>query len=275
VPAGLSLRELAGTVRDVRRVAASERPIVVDGLLAAELARRLSAGGDVGAVRVGGDPGEGSALLMVLAGQPSEGELRQLRAATRALVPIVAVQTGRDQDVLIPYVLATDVVPCPPGQAFPVEAIAAALARRLGPEAVALAARLPTLREEVTEQLVASASLRAAFLGLATRATAARFPLLAAVQTRLMLNLAAAYGREIGPQRGPEVGAVAATGLTLRAVVRRLGLGSSRPVAGLSAYTGTRAVGEAALRRFRVDSPGEARARRPTNASWASVRRRS
>jgi uncharacterized protein (DUF697 family) len=258
VPAGLSLRELAGTVRDVRRAAASERPIVVDGLLAGELAKRLTAGGEASAVRVGGDPADGSALLMVLAGQPSEHDLRQLRAATRALVPIVAVQTGRDQDVLVPYILATDVVPCPPGQAFPVAEISAALARRLGPEAVALAARLPALRDAVAEQLVASASLRAAFLGVASRATAARLPLLAAVQTRLVLDLAAANGREIGPERGAEVGAVAATGLTLRSVVRRLGLGSSRSVAGLSGYTGTRALGEAAQRRFRADPAGDA-----------------
>jgi uncharacterized protein (DUF697 family) len=258
VPAGLPLRELAGTVRDVRRAAASERPIVVDGLLAGDLARRLAAGGEAGAVRVGGDPGDGSALVMVLAGQPSESELQQLRAATRALVPIVAVQTGRDQDVLVPYVLATDVVPSPPGQAFPVEAIAAALARRLGPEAVALAARLPALRDDVAEQLVESASLRAAFLGVVTGGTAARLPVLASVQTRLVLDLAAAHGREIGPERAPEVGAVAATGLTLRGVVRRLGLGSSRPVAGLSGYSGTRALGEAARRRFRADHAGNA-----------------
>jgi uncharacterized protein (DUF697 family) len=257
VPAGLSLREVVGTVRDVRRAAASARPIVVDGLLAGDLARRLSAGGEAGALRIGGDAGEGAALVMVLAGQPGNPELEQLRQATRALVPIVAVQTGREQEVLVPYVLATDVVLCPPGQAFPVEAIATALARRLGPDAVSVAARLPVLRDAVAEQLVASASLRAAFLGAASRGTAARLPVLAAVQTRLALDLAAAHGQEVGPERAPELGAVAGTGLGLRSVVRRLGLASSRPVAALSGYSATRALGEAARRRFQAQSAGQ------------------
>ena len=258
MPAGLQLRELVGVVRDVRRAAASTRPIVVDGLLAGELARRLTAGGDASAVRVGGDLRDAAALVIVLAGQPSEADLHRLRAATRGIVPIVAVQTGREQDLVVPYVLATDVVVSPPGQGFPVETIAAALAKRLGPGGVALAARLPVLRNAVGEQLVAWASLRSAFLGLASGGTAARFPLLAAVQARLVLDLAAAHGQEIGPERAPEVGAVAATGLGLRALVRRLGLRGSRTVAGLSGYGGTRALGEGALRRFRAGSSGDA-----------------
>jgi uncharacterized protein (DUF697 family) len=249
---GLQVRELVAVVRDVRRAAASTRPVVVDGVLADELARRLSAGGDPGAVRVGGDPDAAAAYLIVLAGEPSESELRRLRKATRALVPIVAVQVGRDQGLLVPYVLATGVVASPPGQGFPVEAIAAALARRLGPDAVALAARIPLLRGAVGEQLVSQASLRSAFLGIAARGTVARFPLLALAQARLVLDLAAAHGRELGPERAPELGAVAGTGLALRSLVRRLGLAGSRVTAGLSGYAGTRALGEVALRRFRA-----------------------
>ena len=46
-------------------------------------------------------------------------------------MPVVVVQTGTE-DFDIPYVLATDVVKCRPGEGFPVEEIAAAVAARLG-----------------------------------------------------------------------------------------------------------------------------------------------
>ena len=46
----------------------------------------------------------------------------------------------------VPYVLAEDMVRVPPGQGFPVDAIARAVARRLGENGTALAAKLPVLR---------------------------------------------------------------------------------------------------------------------------------
>ena len=52
--------------------------------------------------------------------------------------------------------LATDVVWVGAGQAFPLEAIARAIAARLGERGAPLAARVPLLREAVSEQLVAS-----------------------------------------------------------------------------------------------------------------------
>ena len=48
-----------------------------------------------------------------------------------------------------PYVLAEDIVRVPPGQGFPVDAIARAVARRLGEDGTALAAKLPVLRPAV------------------------------------------------------------------------------------------------------------------------------
>ena len=53
---------------------------------------------------------------------------RLLRAAERADVPVVGVQTGTEV-FDIPYVLATEVVMCSPGSGFPVEEIARAIAR--------------------------------------------------------------------------------------------------------------------------------------------------
>ena len=81
-------------------------------------------------------------------------------------------------------------------------------------------------------------------------------------QLRLVLRIAAAHGEEIDAQRAPEIGATIANGLAFRALAHQaVGL---IPVAGWAlqgafAYTGTRAIGEAAIRWFGSRSePGEA-----------------
>src|SRR4029077_18468181 len=110
------------------------RPIAIDGAreLVPILARQLREGGDVSAVIEG--PGESAALLLWV-GAPDDNALR---AADKAGVPIIAVTAA----AVVPYVLATDIVRVPPGQGFPVEEIADAVARKLGENATALAARL-------------------------------------------------------------------------------------------------------------------------------------
>jgi uncharacterized protein (DUF697 family) len=247
---GLQVRELVGVVRDVRHAASSQRPLAIGGVLAEELARQLSAGGEPGAIRVGGDPRSAAAFMLVVGGEPTTADVRRLRAATRALVPTIAIQLGSDPSVRIPYVLATDVVQCPPGQGFPIQDIASVLARQLGSQAAPLAARLPAIRSAVSDRLVDLASLQTALIGLLPGGRGPRYPVMALAQARLVLDLAAAHGRELGPERATDVAAVAGTGLGLRAVVRRLGRQRSRIIAGATGYAGTRALGEAAIRRF-------------------------
>ena len=97
-------------------------------------------------------------LIRLLAGAPTEEDEQELRAAKRAKVPVVAVQTGTE-DFDIPYVLATDVVKCRPGEGFPVEEIAARrrrAARRGGHRARRRG--VPVLREPLCEALIESFS---------------------------------------------------------------------------------------------------------------------
>ena len=102
------------------------------GALASQLAKELARGGDAGrGPRRRAESTDAAVLVRVLGGAPTEEDERELRAAKRAGVPVVAVQTGTEGFDL-PYVLATDVVTCRPGAGFPVEEIAAALAARLG-----------------------------------------------------------------------------------------------------------------------------------------------
>lgn len=248
------LKELQASARD-------ERPLAVGGAraLASALERALVRGGDPAAVRVG-DPEGAAAYIYVVTGADEEDE-RALKRARRARVPIVAVAAGpAAEDVSIPYVLATDIVRVPPGEGFPHEAIARAIAGRLGEEGAPLAARLPILRGAVCERLVAAFARRNGIAAATVFLPGADLPVLARNQVRMLLRLEQAYGLELDPRgRAPEVLAVMAAGLGLRAVARELL--DFVPVAGWAvkgavAYAGTRALGEAAIRRLEAGVRG-------------------
>jgi uncharacterized protein (DUF697 family) len=250
--AALGPGAVLGLVRELRKDGQT-LPLQVSGVLAEQLARELRAGGNAAFVRVGGDPARASVLVLVLAGAPRPEDESLLRAAGLARTPIVAVQTGREPDLDIPYVLATDVVPCPPGAGFPVPEIAAAIAGRLGEQGTGLAAKLPALREPVCRALTASFARKNGILAAAIFVPGADFPVLTTNQLRLVLRIAAAHGEEIDAQRAPEIAATIGNGFAFRALAHQAL--AFVPMAGWAlqgavAYAGTRTVGEAALRWF-------------------------
>lgn len=241
-----------GLVKEARTALEDVRPLQVSGVLAATLEKELQRGGAPGAVRSQGDVANAAALVRVFAGAATDEDERELRAARRAGVPTIGVQTGTGRFDL-PYVLATDVVPCRPGAGFPVEEIARALAAHLGERATPLAARLPVLRDAVCDELIETFSRKNGILGVAIFVPGADFPVLTLNQLRLVLRLASAHGVEVDQSRVPEVLGTVAAGLGFRALARQL-LGVV-PVAGWVvkggvAYTGTRAIGESARRYF-------------------------
>lgn len=241
-------------VRELRR-GGERKPLVVGGAraLADALRRELARGGDATAVREAslGALDGAAALVYVLAGPVSEEDERALRAADVAGVPVVAL--GPDPATPVPYVLATDVLPLAPGSGFPLDELARLLGAKADEDATALAARLPVLRRGVAEALVARVARRNAVVGAAVFVPGVDFPVLTLNQLRLVLRIGQAYGQEIDADRAPEILAVVAGGLGFRAIARSaLGV---VPVAGWAvksgvAYTGTRAVGEAAIRYF-------------------------
>ena len=261
----ISLGALRGLAKEVQASARDAKPLAVGGAreLAAVLRRELGKDAKPGGIRQGDDPRGAAVFVYVLGREPTKDDEQALKRARRARVPIVAVAAGRlPDDVSIPFVLATDIVRVGAGEGFPIAAIARVIASRLGEDGAPLAARLPVLRGPVCDALVASFARRSGVLGAAVFVPGADLPVLALNQIRMILRLEQAYGLDADPrERAPELLATVAAGFGLRAVARQLL--AVVPVAGWAvkgavAYAGTRALGEAAVKRLEIPIPGSA-----------------
>jgi uncharacterized protein (DUF697 family) len=258
----LAPSEVLGLVRELRKSADEDRPLVVAGVreLAAALRRELARGGVASSVREEDALGEAALLVYVLAGPAQDEDLAVLKRASRAGTPIVAVLAGPQGEDLRdpPYALAEHVVRVGPGAGFPMEEIARVIAHALGETATPLAARLPVLRDAVVDRLIAKFSRQNGMIGVAVFVPGADFPILTVNQVRLLMRIADAYGFELDRERIPEVLGVIGSGFGFRAIARSL-LGIV-PIAGWAvkggiAYGGTRALGEAARRYFESRAP--------------------
>ncbi|HET8529030.1 MAG TPA: DUF697 domain-containing protein [Gaiellaceae bacterium] len=244
------------------------RPLVVGGAraLAPLLRRELGVEG-------GDDPRGASVYVHVWAGDGSDEA--QLKRARRARVPIVALAPEEVES--LPWVLATAVVRSRPGESFPVGGLARAIARRLGEDAAPLAAQVPALRRAVAEQVVERTARRNGLVAAAVFVPGVDMPILLRNELRMLTRLEQIYGRQLAPgSRLPELVGTFAVGFGLRTAARelldlvpggaegdsgvpagrrRLGRRRSRHAAGWAvkggvAYAGTRALGQAALRRL-------------------------
>jgi uncharacterized protein (DUF697 family) len=245
----LKVGAVYGVLKEIRST--TDRPLLVAGTLAEQLARELRAGGDASAVRTGGAPEDVAALLYVIGDAVTPDDERVLKLAHRARVPTIVIAAGREMPPRIPFVLATDVVRVEPGHGFPVDAIAEAIANKLGEKATSLARRLPVLRRAVCTELIESFARKNGLIGAAVFIPGVDLPALTLNQVRMVLRICAAYGLEVDGQRAPELLATVGAGLGFRALARELL--DLVPVAGwavkgLVAYTGTRALGEATVK---------------------------
>ena len=112
---------------------------------------------------------------------------------------------------------------------------------------------MEVLRPAVCKHLIAGYSRRNALVAAAVFVPGVDLPVLTLNQIRLVLWIAVAYGEEIDRQRALELTGVVGAGFGFRAAARELL--DFVPVAGWAvkgavAYTGTRAIGEAAMRYF-------------------------
>jgi uncharacterized protein (DUF697 family) len=270
-------------LKEVRAASEDFRPLVVGGAPgpAAELRRLLTEGGDEHAVRdvSGRAPAvydlEGAALLVwSLEGSLGKDDVEVFRLADRKDVETMCVVVGRatrpEED--IPFVLATNVVAAPADAPLPLAAIVERIAALTDEKGYTLAARLPALRPAVCEAIIQRFSRQNGILGAAIFIPGADFPVLTLNQIRMVFRIAAAYGHEIDRDRAVELLGVVGAGLGFRAAARQALV--VVPIAGWAvkggiAYTGTRALGEAAVRYFEKGGTGALRER------VASVRSRT
>ncbi len=120
---------------------------------------------------------------------------------------------------------------------------------------VALGARLPVLRGAAAAREIWRTSWQNALIGGVTILPGTDMPILTANQAKMVLRLAAIYGREITPERAKELLVVVGGGFTLRAIARQLldfVPGPGWILKGGVAYTGTVAMGKAAQKYFEV-----------------------
>jgi uncharacterized protein (DUF697 family) len=112
---------------------------------------------------------------------------------------------------------------------------------------------LPVLRRAVCSHLIAHFARRNAVIAVAVFIPGVDMPVLTLNQIRLVLRIGLAYGQEIDRDRAIELIGVVGAGFGFRAAARELL--DLVPVAGWAvkgavAWSGTRALGEAAVRYF-------------------------
>ena len=136
-------------------------------------------------------------------------------------------------------------------------------AEAAGDHALALGANFPVFRRSVARRVIERAARRNAVVGAAAFIPGSDMPIITANQMRLILELAAIHGEELGVDRAKELLAVIGGGYLLRAAARQAA--GVIPVAGWAvkgavAYGGTVALGRLAVEYFeRQSKDGAAR----------------
>lgn len=123
----------------------------------------------------------------------------------------------------------------------------------VGEKSLALAARAPVFRPAVARAIVNEVAGENAIIAVAAWIPAADMPVLTANQIRMVLKIGAAFGASVSLKRAKELLVVVGSGFVFRAVARQA-VGfvpiAGWAVKGAVAYTGTRALGNLAIKYF-------------------------
>jgi len=132
------------------------------------------------------------------------------------------------------------------------------IVRAAGDGAAALAVRLPAVRRAYCDHVVLANASQNAVIGAVVIIPGADMPAMTANQIRMILKIAAAYGEEIGLDRALEILSVVGTAFVFRTLARQAldfvpGFGWA--LKGAVGFTGTVALGEAAIAYFEAGAP--------------------
>ena len=211
-------------------------------------------------VKVVADVTEGAAVIVpdvavLLLGTGTLGARASAEALRRIAVPVCAIRLGADSDD------AAEAAGLSPADAFaseePVELIREKLGpwivERCGDAKLALAHNFPILRPAIASNAVRTTAMQNALIGAIAFLPGADMPLMTANQAKMLLQIAAAYGQPLGPERVRELAAVVGGAFLFRTVARQAvalipGFGWALKAA--IGYTGTIAMGKAAAEYF-------------------------
>lgn len=133
-----------------------------------------------------------------------------------------------------------------------------ACAEAAGDDVVALGRRYPTLRRQAARRVVFKTAAQNALIGATFFVPGTDMPAMTLNQAKMVLSLAGIYGSALDRDRALELVGVAGIGFGLRALARsfvRSTPGLGLVVKASTAFTGTVAVGYAAMRYFEMGAP--------------------
>lgn len=191
--------------------------------------------------------------VIALAG-PTTTLVPTLARARERFVPTAVVAFGSDRSATS-HRLAHPLLDTIAGEDADevVDALGSWLGDRVGGKRLALAANFPFVRRAVAEESIKSTAFQNAVIGGVMVIPGADMPLMTANQSKMLLQIAAAYGQPLGAERIKELAAVVGGAFVLRTVARQAlafvpGFGWAIK-AGIG-YSGTMAMGYAALEYF-------------------------
>lgn len=193
--------------------------------------------------------------VAVLVGSGGAAAQDALRAPLREGVPVALLATSGIGDTVARRtgVPSSDTLIEPDAVRLVDGRLGEWLVDRVPRKRLALAHNFPFLRRRVAEEAVKATSWQNALIGGVAIIPGADMPLMTANQAKMLLQIAAAFGQRLGPDRIKELAAVVGGGFVFRAVARQgLALlpGFGWALKGGVGYAGTTAMGRAAIEYF-------------------------
>ena len=124
--------------------------------------------------------------------------------------------------------------------------------------AVSLAAHLPAVRRAYCDQVILANAKQNGIIGVVVIIPGADMPAMTANQVRMVLQIAAAYGEEIGSDRAFEILSVVGSAFAFRALARQALVfvpGFGWVLKGAIGFSATLALGRAAIAYFEAGAP--------------------
>jgi len=194
-------------------------------------------------------------VVIGVAGSGHAGLAPQLAAARLRAVPTVVIAQAED-----PVLIATalehpfrDTLAGLDSHELVVDELGEWIVERIPAKRLAFAANFAFMRRAVALESVRNTAWQNGLIGAVTIIPGADMPLMTANQAKMVMQIAAAYGEQLGMERARELLAVVGGGLAFRAVARQfVGLvpGFGWAIKGGIGASGTLAMGYAAIRYF-------------------------